>query len=78
VDSDALAKALRSEQIFAAALDVVDGEPNVPADHPLVKEPRCVILPHVGSATWDAREAMAMLCRYLAYLQLRLSLIVRL
>jgi glyoxylate/hydroxypyruvate reductase len=42
VDSDALAKALKEGWIWGAGLDVVEGEPNVPGDHPLVKEPRCV------------------------------------
>ena len=40
VDSDALAKALREGWIWAAGIDVVEGEPNVPKDHPLVKEPK--------------------------------------
>jgi glyoxylate/hydroxypyruvate reductase len=40
VDSDALAKALREEWIWGAGIDVVEGEPNVGKDHPLVKEPR--------------------------------------
>lgn len=40
VDSDALAKALREGWIWGAGLDVVEGEPDVTADHPLVKEPR--------------------------------------
>ena len=40
-------------------LDVVEGEPNVPANHVLVKEPRCVVLPHVGSATIETRMGMA-------------------
>lgn len=62
VDSDALANALREERIWGAGLDVVEGEPNVPKDHPLVREPRCVILPHVGSATFETRKAMAVLC----------------
>ncbi|KAG6828997.1 hypothetical protein H0H93_014638, partial [Arthromyces matolae] len=39
VDSDALAKALKEKWIWGAGLDVVEGEPNVPGDHPLVKEP---------------------------------------
>jgi glyoxylate/hydroxypyruvate reductase len=42
VDSDALAKALREGWIWGAALDVVEGEPNITIDHPLVKEPRSV------------------------------------
>lgn len=40
VDSDALAKALREGWIWAAGLDVVEGEPNIHADHPLIQEPR--------------------------------------
>jgi hypothetical protein len=42
VDSDALAKALREGWIWAAGLDVVEGEPNITIDHPLVKEPKSV------------------------------------
>jgi glyoxylate/hydroxypyruvate reductase len=40
VDSDALAQALREEWIWGAGLDVVEGEPHIAADHPLVREPR--------------------------------------
>jgi glyoxylate/hydroxypyruvate reductase len=40
VDSDALAKALRERWIWVAGLDVIEGEPDVGVDHPLVKEPR--------------------------------------
>jgi len=59
VDSDALAKALQEKWIWGAGLDVVEGEPKVGLDHPLVKEPRCVVLPHIGSATLHTRTAMA-------------------
>jgi len=61
VDSDALAKVLSEGGIAAAGLDVVEGEPNVGLDHPLLKQPRCVILPHIGSATWETRNDMATL-----------------
>jgi len=61
VDSDALAMALQQGLIWGAGLDVVEGEPQVTADHPLVKEPRCIILPHVGSATLETRLGMATL-----------------
>lgn len=40
VDSDALVTALREGWIWGAGLDVVEGEPKVTADHPLVREPR--------------------------------------
>lgn len=42
VDSHALATALRERWIWGAGLDVVTGEPNISADHPLVKESRQV------------------------------------
>ncbi|KAI0305251.1 hypothetical protein B0F90DRAFT_1702849 [Multifurca ochricompacta] len=58
VDSDALAQALREEWIWGAGLDVVEGEPHVGVDHPLVKEPRCVIVPHISSATFETRLGM--------------------
>jgi len=40
--SDALALALRKEWIWGAGLDVVEGEPHIDADHPLMKEPMSV------------------------------------
>ncbi|KAI0064800.1 D-isomer specific 2-hydroxyacid dehydrogenase [Artomyces pyxidatus] len=61
VDSDALAKALEEEWIWSAGLDVVEGEPKITADHPLLKHPRCVIVPHIGSATFETRLGMTTL-----------------
>ncbi|KAH7098121.1 hypothetical protein BKA62DRAFT_714314 [Auriculariales sp. MPI-PUGE-AT-0066] len=61
VDSDALARALREGWIWGAGLDVVEGEPSVRKDHPLVREPRAVVLPHMGSATLETRIAMTKL-----------------
>ncbi|KAI0711407.1 D-isomer specific 2-hydroxyacid dehydrogenase [Earliella scabrosa] len=61
VDSDALAKALHEGWLYGAGIDVVEGEPNVGVDHPLVKAPRCVVVPHIGSATTDTRLGMATL-----------------
>ena len=57
VDSAALAAALRAGEIGAAGLDVFESEPEVPAE--LLEAPRCVLLPHIGSATTRARDAMA-------------------
>ena len=59
VDADALARALRDGSIGAAGLDVYANEPEVP--RALLEAPRCVLLPHIGSATTRAREAMAAL-----------------
>ncbi|KAJ7199821.1 hypothetical protein GGX14DRAFT_661215 [Mycena pura] len=61
VDSRALAQALAEGRLWGAGLDVVDEEPDVGADHPLVREPRCVVLPHLGSAALETREEMAKL-----------------
>ncbi|KAF2277320.1 uncharacterized protein EI97DRAFT_493282 [Westerdykella ornata] len=59
VDTNALVEALEKEEIFGAGLDVIENEPNIPADHPILKQPRCVLLPHIGSATIDTRVDMA-------------------
>ena len=58
VDMDDLAEALESNQIAAAGLDVTVPEP-IPLNHKLLKLPNCVILPHIGSATNEARSAMS-------------------
>ncbi|KAF1919897.1 D-isomer specific 2-hydroxyacid dehydrogenase [Ampelomyces quisqualis] len=59
IDTDALVKALDQDQIFGAGLDVIENEPNIQADHPILKQPRCVLVPHIGSATIETREQMA-------------------
>lgn len=61
IDQEALVDALTRGQPMAAGLDVTDPEP-LPASHPLVELPNCLILPHIGSATVAAREAMAEIC----------------
>jgi glyoxylate/hydroxypyruvate reductase len=60
IDTDALVTALNDEKIFGAGLDVIENEPNIAADHPILKQKRCVLLPHVGSATTETREMMAL------------------
>ncbi len=57
VDSAALTRALTVGAIGAAGLDVYEHEPDVPAE--LLAAPRCVLLPHIGSATRTARDGMA-------------------
>jgi glyoxylate reductase len=58
VEQSALAHALRSGQLAAAALDVTDPEP-LPRDDPLLQAPNLIVLPHLGSATRRTRERMA-------------------
>jgi len=48
VDTDALVAALAAGSIGGAALDVTDPEP-LPAEHPLWREPRCLITPHTAN-----------------------------
>ncbi|MBE3589469.1 MAG: D-glycerate dehydrogenase [Firmicutes bacterium] len=55
-----LERALREGLIWAAGLDVFEKEPIGP-DHPLLKLPNCVCLPHIGSATVATRLRMATL-----------------
>jgi glyoxylate reductase len=61
VDQDALADALREGRLAGAGLDVTDPEP-LPPDHPLLRAPNLLVLPHIGSATVDARSAMTERC----------------
>jgi glyoxylate reductase len=56
VDQGALAEALLSGHLGAAGLDVFVSEPDIPAE--LRTLPNCVVLPHLGSATREARQAM--------------------
>ncbi|EAL21744.1 hypothetical protein CNBC4460 [Cryptococcus deneoformans B-3501A] len=62
VNSEDLHEALVSGQIFGAGLDVLTGEPDIPADHPLLTLDNCLVLPHLGSADYDTRNAMAERC----------------
>lgn len=58
VDQSALIKALETNTIFAAGLDVMTPEP-LPTDHKLYTLPNCVLIPHLGSATIQTRNKMA-------------------
>ncbi|HSC63129.1 MAG TPA: 2-hydroxyacid dehydrogenase [Caldimonas sp.] len=57
VDEQALIAALRDGTIAGAGLDVFENEPNVPSE--LLAIDSVVLTPHVGSATWQTRQAMA-------------------
>jgi lactate dehydrogenase-like 2-hydroxyacid dehydrogenase len=56
VDETALADALREGRLAGAGLDVFVDEPEIPAG--LRELPNCFVLPHLGSATREARRAM--------------------
>lgn len=56
VNESALIQALRTGEISGAGLDVFDGEPNV--NKGLIECQNAVLLPHLGSATGETREAM--------------------
>ena len=58
VDTSALLAALEAGTIRGAALDVTDPEP-LRADHPLSQRDDCLIVPHIGSATYATRARMA-------------------
>lgn len=57
VDEKELIKLLKNNKIFAAGFDVYENEPNINPD--LLKLKNVVLLPHVGSATFEARNKMA-------------------
>jgi len=58
VDPEALYQALKEGEIAYAALDVTEPEP-IPMDSPLLTLQNCLIVPHMASATYTARDVMA-------------------
>jgi glyoxylate reductase len=52
-----LHEALEEGLIRGAALDVTDPEP-ITQDDPLRTNPRCLIVPHIGTSTWETRAQM--------------------
>lgn len=56
IDEDALVKALASGKVFSCGLDVYEEEPKV---HPrLVDNPHVMLLPHMGTWTFETQEKM--------------------
>jgi glyoxylate reductase len=60
IDQGALYEALHTKKIFAAGLDVTDPEP-LPSDSRMRELSNCTILPHIGSATFVARNTMSIM-----------------
>ena len=59
LDAESLAEALREERIAGAGIDVYDTEPPLPADHPLLSAPHCILTPHIGFFSKEAMERRA-------------------
>src|SRR5690606_183588 len=59
VDEKELIKILKKKKIFAAGFDVYENEPAI--NPKLMKLNNVILLPHLGSATFETREAMALL-----------------
>jgi lactate dehydrogenase-like 2-hydroxyacid dehydrogenase len=56
VDDEALIEALKSGKLRAAGIDAYNNEPKV--DQRLVALPNTFLMPHIGSATAETRDAM--------------------
>ncbi|HDP54306.1 MAG TPA: hydroxyacid dehydrogenase [Bacteroidetes bacterium] len=54
VNYHALADALNQSIIAGAAIDIYEQEPPIEANHPLLKAPNTLLLPHIGFATHEA------------------------
>jgi len=59
VDEKILISMLKRKKIFAAGLDVYEGEPNIKKE--FYKLDNVILLPHIGSATKEARDNMSLL-----------------
>lgn len=62
VDIDALAEMLENGKIAAAAFDVFEKEPPLAENHPLLKAPNCLVVPHIGYATREAFDIRIDIC----------------
>lgn len=78
LDYDALADALDSGRLYAAAADVLPSEP-LPPGHRLLRTPRLIVTPHLAGASRESAQlaaelAAADIARYLAGEPLRYAL----
>lgn len=60
VHQPSLIEALKNRQIWGAGLDVTTPEP-IGSDHELLQLDNCVVIPHLGSATYETRDNMAVM-----------------
>jgi phosphoglycerate dehydrogenase-like enzyme len=59
VDQSALVEALNQNRLAGAGIDVFDIEPPLPPNHPILKVPNTVLLPHIAFETAEAMSAKA-------------------
>jgi len=59
IDEQALISALKENKIAGAGLDVYENEPVIPEE--LIKLSNVILLPHIGSASYETRTKMALL-----------------
>jgi D-3-phosphoglycerate dehydrogenase len=58
VNTKDLVAALHSGQVGGYGADVLDQEPP-PPDHPLLREPNCIVTPHIASRTFESVQRQA-------------------
>jgi len=58
INESALASALKNGVISGAAIDVYSKEP-IDGNHPLVGIPTCILTPHLGASTREAKEGVS-------------------
>jgi D-3-phosphoglycerate dehydrogenase len=56
IDEQALVDALEEGKVFSAGLDVYEEEPKV--NEGLLNNPNVVLLPHVGTSTWETQVCL--------------------
>ena len=59
IDEQALVDALEEGKVFSAGLDVYEEEPKV--NQGLLDNPNVVLLPHIGTSTWETQRDMELL-----------------
>ena len=59
VEEKALAQALEKEDLWGAGLDVYENEPEI--EERLLSLDNVVLLPHIGSASYETRLKMSMM-----------------
>ena len=62
VDEEALTEALQNKRIWGAGLDVYEREPEI--EEKLLSLDNVVLLPHIGSATYETRLKMSMIAAH--------------